>query len=64
MMAPGTRATLWISKTNYLSLILILIFIYPILITLKSLPNKSICMLGGAGLTLVGQSSRQIICLL
>ena len=63
-MAPGIRATLWISKINYLPLILTLIFIRPIPTTFKRLPNKSIYMSGGAGLTLISQSSRQIIYLL
>ena len=48
-MAPGIRATLWIFKINYLPLILILIFIYPIPTIFKRLPNKSIYMLGKTG---------------
>ena len=52
-MTPGTRTILWIPKINYLSPILTLIFIYLIPTTFKKLPNKSIYMLGEAGLTLI-----------
>ena len=52
-MTPDIRTMLWISKVNYLSLILILIFICLILTTFKRLSNKSIYILGEADLILI-----------